>query len=79
MSYVAMWHMPGCLPEMEPEYFDTFAAAQAFILHELAIVADSYGPDALGDADNIIVQVAQEYVPFAYLCDGYVYSVEYAA
>jgi len=31
-KYSAGWNLPGCLPEMEPAYFETEAEADAFIL-----------------------------------------------
>mgnify|MGYP000467624731 CR=1 FL=1 len=34
-SFSAGWNMPGYLPEMEPQYFDQFEEAKAFIYHEL--------------------------------------------
>lgn len=48
-KYIAMWNMPGCLPEMEPAIFDTFEEARAFIADELEREADDLLLDALSD------------------------------
>lgn len=31
MTYTAGWNIPGCLPEVEPETFDTFNEAVAYL------------------------------------------------
>jgi hypothetical protein len=35
-----MWNLPGCLPEMEPQSFDSWEAAQASLLDELQSLDD---------------------------------------
>lgn len=39
--FMAGWNLPGCLPEFEPERFDSFAAAREYILDALEELACS--------------------------------------
>ena len=38
--YVALWSLPGCLPEMEPARFEDFTDAKQFICDEIERVME---------------------------------------
>jgi hypothetical protein len=76
-KYVAMWNMPGCLPEMEPGKFDTFDDAKDFVLEELHHCAA--GTDDCHEQNaylSAIADVSKARAPFARMAVAYWYSVE---
>lgn len=82
MRYVAMWNLPGCLPEMEPADFDTFEDAKTYIIDALKTQEDA--AESEEDAETFChaaEDVNLESRPFCTppLPDGYVYSVDHAA
>jgi hypothetical protein len=44
--WVAGWNMPGCLPEMQPETFDSWDEANNYIVQELSELTDMDEPTA---------------------------------
>lgn len=77
-----MWNLPGCLPEMEPQTFDTFDEARDYIADELESVIDdiAFSPGDEGAPARIARAVEfalEQRGPFvvANIC-GYSYSVE---
>jgi hypothetical protein len=81
--YIAMWNMPGCLPEMEPAEFGTFEHARDFIVDELGRVVDNLlVQDCPLTAQGVEIAIEElrgftgpfSVVPDAH--DGYVYSVD---
>jgi hypothetical protein len=46
-KYVAMWNLPGCLPTMEPAFFDNAVDAFAFMAEELQRAGEEF--DSVGD------------------------------
>jgi hypothetical protein len=79
MNYTAGYNLPGCLPEMEPQRFDTFDEAKRFVIREL-----KQGEDTAENEDeaerfcHTAEDVNLESGPFAIgpMPDGYVYWVE---
>lgn len=49
--YIAGWNMPGYLPETEPEGFDTFAQAVAYLVDTVERFWDEDYADADAEAD----------------------------
>ena len=87
--FVAGWNITGCLPEMEPTQFHSFAEAKGFIIDELktqedqaAQTDDSAEAIAAGEAMAEIFchgaeRVNLESSPFSFEPgDGYAYWVE---
>lgn len=48
MTWVAGWNIPGYLPEMHPETFDSWEDAREFLINEIeSFLEDSVGSSAL--------------------------------
>ena len=39
--YIAMWNLPGCLPEADPASFDSFEEARKFLADEVDGIIDA--------------------------------------
>jgi len=78
MAYVAMWSLPGCIPEMEPARFDTFAEAKQFLVDEAKDIRDGCDDDfdafAWEDMAREIDHASDEPV-IENAPDGYVYTI----
>lgn len=80
MKYVAMWNIPGCMPEMEPVECETFDEAKREIINELLHSADDYHENE-SEAEaftHMAEDVNLESGPFytRTMPDGYTYSVD---
>ena len=75
--YVAMWNLPGCLPEMEPMKFGDFESASTAIHDALVDKADETGDDPDDDTElgNLVDEVLDKTEPFTVHYAGYAYSV----
>ena len=77
-KYVAVWNIPGCLPEMEPMEFDSFDEAKRAIIDALKEAED--GAETEAEAEkfcHLAEDVNLESGPFAaYAPDGYAYCVQ---
>ena len=91
-TYVAMWNLPGCLPEMEPMQFDTPEEAREALLEEVNRCrehAEDVGPSNDPDDDNATkwheMWHSIKNAPKHDLCnnwmgpDGYAYSIDVAS
>lgn len=81
MKYVAMWNLPGCLPEMGRATFDTFDAAKRFIIAAIKDAEEVYGDGLDEDTAESLCHLAEdvnlESSPFEVLAaDGLVYTVQ---
>lgn len=76
--YVALWNMPGCLPEMEPMEFETFDEAKRAIIDELKAAEDrAESEDEAEDFCSLAEDVNLESRPFSVVApDGYAYCVD---
>lgn len=82
-KYIAMWNMPGYLPEMEPFETDSFKEAREFIADELDCAGDNCNSD---DSDRDRFLRAADYCRTRWLTpeeygtpvmpDGYCYSIK---
>lgn len=78
MQWVAMWNMPGSLPEMEPMRFDSPGDAQAAIIEEFKrqlTGGDIEDDDARDELIAIIDHTEAFVAEFTIEWAGYVYSV----
>ena len=79
-NWVAMWNMPGYLPEMEPAFFEHFDDAKRYILNELGEIEDdeaTAGNDDIADEISGIRQdINLESDEFSVVVGNYAYSVE---
>lgn len=70
--FVAMWNMPGCLPEMEPVYFLDEDEARQFLADEIDSVYDKE------DADEELIETKKDAIMNGENVNddsGYVYTV----
>jgi hypothetical protein len=81
-KFLAMWNMPGCLPEMEPQEFSSFDEAKQFIVDELNSIDYSghYVPFSPEDCAYTIMRnlflKADKSCVSSVLPNGYVYSIK---
>ena len=76
--FVALWNLPGCLPEMAPMEFETFDEAKRAIIDELKSREDQADDEEEAeDFCHLAEDVNLESSPFAvYGPDGYAYEVQ---
>lgn len=77
MSYVFMYNVPGCLPDMEPEEFDSFEEAKQACIEELTYAADPVEDEQLAEeltsiAEDVNLESGEFWLSAP---DGYNYSV----
>jgi hypothetical protein len=77
-KFIAMWNLPGCLPEMEPADFCTFDEAKRFIIDELKEQEDQTESESFAEIYcHEAERVNLNSRPFCVqpVAGGYVYSV----
>ena len=76
--YVALWSLPGCLPEMEPARFDNFTDAKQFLVDEAKDIRDRCENDSDAFAwEDVAIEIdhASDAPVIKTAPDGYIYKV----
>ena len=74
MAYIAMWNVPGCLPEVDPVEFDTLAEARVFLSLEIDRAIDDLPECDQAAAERALASFdSEDSADTFYLC-GYVYT-----